>query len=36
MVRRAKTMTSRDVVQLGMISNIHIRAENTNRAITLC
>ena len=35
-VRRRMVITSRDVVQLGIISNIHISAANTNRAMTLC
>ena len=35
-VRSITTITSREVVQLGMISNIHIRAANTKIAIIRC
>ncbi len=35
-VRSITTITSREVVQLGMISNIHIRAANTKMAIMRC
>ena len=35
-VRSAITITISDVLQLGIISKIHMRAANTNSAITLC
>ena len=35
-VNREMTITSRDVVQFGMISKIHIRAAKANRAMTRC
>ena len=36
MVRSAIVMISREVVQLGMISKIHISAAKTKSAITRC
>ena len=35
-VNRAMRITSREVVQFGMISQIHIRAAKTNKAMTRC
>ena len=35
-VRSITTITSREVVQLGMISNIHIKAAKTKMAIMRC
>ena len=35
-VSRAITITRMEVVQLGMISKIHISAAKTNRAMTRC
>jgi hypothetical protein len=35
-MRRASTIINTDVVQLGIISKIHMRAANTKRAIVRC